>query len=165
MFPVSTYTPLCGSETYFATLLCVHIRQRENTFECLHCEGIVLLHRYTQVSYSEHTRSVGSMKTKLDLSFHLLLVRHFWVMDECASARIRRLVARGCVFEAFNNGCLPAAIVTHDDCNWREELNDRDLFVVERTNSANSKLVQMRHFRQEEAPAELVLLSGIVCGA
>lgn len=71
------------------------------------------------------------MKPQLDLRLHLLLVRHFRIMDKGTPTRIWGLVACGCVLETFDNGRFPAAVVADDDGNWGEEFNDGYLLVVE----------------------------------
>jgi hypothetical protein len=65
------------------------------------------------------------------------------------SPSIRRLLARRCILEALDDGRLAAAVVANDDSYWREELDDGDLFVVERPNPSNSELVEARHSAQK----------------
>jgi hypothetical protein len=66
-------------------------------------------------------------------------------MHERATTGIGWLIASGGIFEAFDDGSLPTAIVSDNDGHRSEELNYRDLFVVERSDAPNGKLVQTRH--------------------
>lgn len=130
--------------THLSTLFDVAVRESKDVLQGLHCEPC-LLGGDGQVSNDKHSGAVGGVKPQLDLSFDLLLVCHLGVVDKRPSTGVGRLVASGCVLQAFDDGCFSAAIVSHNDGDWIKELDDRYLLVVKGTNAADGELVETRH--------------------
>ena len=126
-------------------VLLVIVRVCQNTFQGLHRQSASLLHRDAQVPHREHPLPVSRIESQLHLCLDLLLISHLGVMNECSSTSIRRLVSGCGILETLDDGGLTAAVVSDDHGYWGKELYDRDLFVVERPDAADCKLVQRSH--------------------
>lgn len=129
--------------SYFTSLIRL-VRQRQNALQSFHRHRR-LFRCQTQISNGQHLGAVCSKEPQLDLGLDLLLICHLRVMDERSPAGARRLVARGGVLEAFNDGGLSAAIVADYDGHRREELDHCNLLVVEGPDSTNCEFVQVCH--------------------
>ena len=82
------------------------------------------------------------MKPQLDLCLDLLLVRHLGVVHECATTGVGWLIARRGILETLDDSRLTTPVVSYDNGDGREELDDGDLFVVKGTDPSDSKLVE-----------------------
>jgi hypothetical protein len=69
-------------------------------------------------------------------------------MDERATSSVWGLVARCRVLQTLNNSRFSTSIVSDNDSDWREKLNDRYLLVVEGTNAPYCKFVETRHLQR-----------------
>lgn len=136
-----------GKKPDLAILVFV-ICQAKNVFEGFHRQA-GFLDGNTEVPYGLHTRTVGCVEAKLYLSLDLFLVRHFWIMHECTSARAGRLFTRCGIFQTFDDCSFSTAIVAHDDSDWGKELNYGDMLIVERAYSPYCKFIQGRHVGRE----------------
>ena len=85
------------------------------------------------------------MKPQLDLRLDLLLIRHLGVVYKGPSTCVWRLVTRSGVLEALDDRRLAAPVVAYDDRDGGEELDDGNVFVIERAYAPDSKLVEVRH--------------------
>ena len=126
---------------HLASLLQVRVRQPQNTLERLHRHSPILLDRDTQIPNSQHLVPIRRNKPQLNLRLDLLLIRHLRVMNECAATCSRGLVARAGVLQTFDDRRLSRTIVSHDDCDGREELDDGYAFVVEGADAPDGELV------------------------
>ena len=141
---LSTYIHQAKQTTHLPPLLGIIIRQAENALQRLHRQpGLLCCDR--QIPHNEHALPIRSVKPQLDLRLHLFLVRHLRVVHEGATAGVRRLIARRGVLETLDDGRLATPVVSYNDGDGREELDDGDLFVVKGTYASDGKLVETRH--------------------
>ena len=125
--------------------LLVIVRVRQNALQGLHCQSASFLHRDTQVPHREHPLPVSGVEPEFHLGFDFLLVSHLGVMDERSSTSIRGLVSGCGILETLDDSGLAAAVVSDDHGYWGKELDDGDLFIVERPDAPNRELVQRSH--------------------
>ena len=62
-------------------------------------------------------------------------------MNKSTTPGVRRLIARGSILEAFDDGGLATTVVANDDSYWGEELDDGYLLVVKRAYSTDREFV------------------------
>lgn len=124
-------------------LTLVHFLDQESAIQSLHSSSVFLLSERKASSANEFLGSC-IFEYKLNLSHDLLIAGQRWVVDEGTTFGIRWKLAGSSIFQTFDDGSFPRAIVTN---NKGERCAELDIFCVTRSEGSNALNLELVDFR------------------